>query len=122
MVLGPLLKSIIVNILPESNRNELKYLLKIALMFLSVIVKLQVPTLSIIILNVTRKKATVLDGPWSSSVALSSPFVIDYGNGISLLSRSLTRNAIARENHPTRERRDAAGREKNEGYRQSPGF
>ena len=59
------------NILPESNRNELKYLLKIALMFLSVIVKLQVPTLSIIILNVIRKKATVLDGPWSASVALS---------------------------------------------------
>ena len=48
------------NMLPESNRYELKYPL-----FLSIIVKLQVPNLSILL--VIWKKATVLDGPWSAS-------------------------------------------------------
>ena len=68
VVLGPLLKIIIVGILPESYRNELKYLLKIALMFLSIIVKLQVPTLSIIECN--SKTGDCAPGPWSASVAL----------------------------------------------------
>ena len=43
MVLGPRLKVINLNILPESSRNELKYTLKIAFMFLSIILKFQVP-------------------------------------------------------------------------------
>ena len=51
------------NILPESNRNVLKYRMKIAFMILSTIVKLQVPNSSILL--VIRKKATVLDGPGS---------------------------------------------------------
>ena len=71
MVLGPRLKIIIViimNVSPQSNRNELKYPLKIASMFLSIIAKLQVPNLSILL--VIRKKATVLDGPWSVIVVL----------------------------------------------------
>ena len=56
------------NILPESYRNELKYLLKIALMFLSLIVKLQVPTLSIT--EYSSKTGDRAPGPWSASVAL----------------------------------------------------
>ena len=44
------------NMLPESNRYELKYPL-----FLSIILKLQVPNLSILL--VIWKKATVFDGP-----------------------------------------------------------
>ena len=43
VVLGPHLKVINLNILPESSRNELKYSLKIAFMFLSIILKFQVP-------------------------------------------------------------------------------
>ena len=62
VVLGPRLKVIILNILPESKRNELKYSLKIAFMFLSIIVKLPVPNLSILL--VIREKATLFDGPW----------------------------------------------------------
>ena len=66
VVLGPRLKIIISNfILPESKRNELKYSLKIAFMFLSIIVNWQVPNLSILL--VIWKKATVLDGPWSAT-------------------------------------------------------
>ena len=64
-VLGPYLglrlKIIIMHILPESKHNEMKYSLKIAFMFLSIIVKVPVPNLSI--LFVIREKATVLDGP-----------------------------------------------------------
>ena len=56
------------NILPESNRNVLKYPMKIAFMILSTIVKLQVPNSSILL--VIRKKATVLDGPGSVIVVL----------------------------------------------------
>ena len=67
MVLGPRLKIIILNILPESKRNELKYSLNLAFMFLSIVVKWQVPNLSILL--VIRKKATVLDGPWSATHA-----------------------------------------------------
>ena len=44
--------------LPESKHNELKYSLKIAFLFLSIIVKLPVPNLSILL--VIREKATVL--------------------------------------------------------------
>ena len=66
--LGPRPKFIIMNILPESNRNVLKYPMKIAFMILSTIVKLQVPNSSILL--VIRKKATVLDGPGSVIVVL----------------------------------------------------
>ena len=64
MVLGPQLK-IILNILPESKRNDLKYAPNLAFMLLSIVVKWQVPNLSILL--VIRKKATVLDGPWSAT-------------------------------------------------------
>ena len=43
VVLGPRLKVINLNVLPESSCNELKYSLKIAFMFLSIILKFQVP-------------------------------------------------------------------------------
>ena len=68
MVLGSRLKTIISNILPESKRDELIYSLKVAFMLLSIIVKWQVPNLSTLL--VIRKKATVLDGPWSANVVL----------------------------------------------------
>ena len=61
MTLGPRLKIIIMHISPDLKHNELKYSLKIAFMFLSIIVKLPVPNLSILL--VIREKATVLDGP-----------------------------------------------------------
>ena len=66
-VLGPRVKVINLNILPESSRNELKYSLKIAFMFLSIILKFQVPDMNI--LRGIRKKGTVFDGPWSASQA-----------------------------------------------------
>ena len=56
---------IIMHILPESKHNELKYSLKIAFMFLSIIVKLPAPNLSILL--VIREKATVPDVPWSAT-------------------------------------------------------
>ena len=62
VVLGPRLKIILLNILPESKRNELKYPLNLAFMFFSIVVKWQV--LNLRILLVIRKKVTVLDGPW----------------------------------------------------------
>ena len=65
VVLGPRLKVINLNILPESSRNALKYSLKIAFMFLSIILKFQVPDINILL--GIRKKATVFDGPWSAS-------------------------------------------------------
>ena len=65
VVLGPRLKIILLNILPESKRNELKYPLNLAFMFFSIVVKWQVPNLSILL--VIRKKVTVLDGPWSAT-------------------------------------------------------
>ena len=71
VVLGPRLKVInlnIWNILPESSRNELKYSLKIAFMFFSIILKFQVPDINILL--GVRKKATVFDGPWSANVVL----------------------------------------------------
>ena len=61
VVLGVQQDIIILKILPESKRNELKCSLKITVIFLSIIVKWQVPTLSI--LFVIQKKATVRDGP-----------------------------------------------------------
>ena len=65
VVLGPRLKVINLNILPESSRNELKYSLKIAFMFLSMILKFQVPDINILL--GIRKKPTVFDGPWSAN-------------------------------------------------------
>ena len=71
MVLGPRLKIIIMNILPESNCNELKkYPLKIAFMFLLIIMKLQVPNLSVLL--VIKEKVTVLNGPWSATQVSST--------------------------------------------------
>ena len=68
VVLGPRLKVINLNILPESSRNELKYSLNIAFMFLSIILKFQVPDINILL--GIRKKAIVFDGPWSANVVL----------------------------------------------------
>ena len=68
VVLGPRLKVINLNILPESSCNELKYSLKIAFMFLSIILKFQVPDINILL--GIRKKATVFDGPWSANLVL----------------------------------------------------
>ena len=68
VVLRPSLNVINLNILPESSRNELKYSLKIAFMFLSIILKFQVPDVNILL--GIRKKATVFDGPWSANVVL----------------------------------------------------
>ena len=68
VVLGLQLKIIqiiIMNILPESKHNELKYSLKIAFMFLSIIVKVLVPKWSLPL--VTREKATMLNGPWCAT-------------------------------------------------------
>ena len=59
MVLGPRVKVINLNILPESSRNELKYSLKIAFMFLSIILKFQVPDMNILL--GIRKKAIVFN-------------------------------------------------------------
>ena len=59
MVLGPRLKVINLNILPESSRNELKYSLKIAFLFLSIILKFQVPDMNILL--GIRKKAIVFN-------------------------------------------------------------
>ena len=68
MVLRPRVKVINLNILPESSRNELKYSLKIAFMFLSIILKLQVADVNVLL--GIRKKATVFDGPWSANLVL----------------------------------------------------
>ena len=70
VVLGPRVKVINLNILPESSCNELKYSLKIAFMFLSIILKFQVPDINILL--GIRKKATVFDGPWSASQVSST--------------------------------------------------
>ena len=59
MVLGPRVKVINLIILPESSRNELKYSLKIAFMFLSIILKFQVPDMNVLL--GIRKKAIVFD-------------------------------------------------------------
>ena len=59
MVLGSCLKVINLNMLPESSRNELKYSLKIAFMFLLIILKFQVPDMNILL--GIRKKAIVLN-------------------------------------------------------------
>ena len=68
VVLGPRVKVINLNILPESSRNELKYSLNIAYMFLSIILKFQVPDVNILL--GIRKKASVFDGPWSANLVL----------------------------------------------------
>ena len=59
MVLGRRVKVINLNILPESSRNELKCSLKIAFMFLSIILKFQVPDMNILL--GIRKKAIAFD-------------------------------------------------------------
>ena len=43
MALGPRIKVVISNILPASTRTEVKFSLKIAFMFLAIILKWQVP-------------------------------------------------------------------------------
>ena len=70
VVLGPRLKVINLNILPESSRSKLKYSLQIAFMFFSIILKFQVPDINILL--GVRKKATVFDGPWSASQVSSA--------------------------------------------------
>ena len=54
VVLGPCLKVINLNILPESSHNELKYSLKIAFTFLSIILKFQVPDIYIFCLELKK--------------------------------------------------------------------
>ena len=56
VVLRPSLKVINLNILPESSRNELKYSLKIAFMFLSIILKFQVPDIYIFCLEFEKRR------------------------------------------------------------------
>ena len=70
VVLGPRLKVINLNILPESSRNEVKYSLKIGFMLFSIILKFQVSDINILL--GVRKKATVFDGPWSASQVSST--------------------------------------------------
>ena len=70
VALGPRLKIIIMNILPEEKHNELKYSLNIAFLFLSIIVEMSVPNVGILL--VIREKATALDGPWSATEANST--------------------------------------------------
>ena len=70
MVLGPSLKVINLNILPESSGNEVKYSLKIGFMLFSIILKFQVSDINILL--GVRKKATVFDGPWSASQVSST--------------------------------------------------
>ena len=65
VLLGLRLKVINLNILPESSHNELKHSLNIAFMFLSIILKFQVPLINILL--GIRRKVTVFDGPWSAS-------------------------------------------------------
>ena len=73
MVLVPRVKIIILNILAESKRSELKFSLKIAFMFLAIILKWKVPNVDIFL--VIRKKMTVLAGPWSANVVLGPRIV-----------------------------------------------
>ena len=54
--------------LTSIKRTELKYSLKIAFMFVSIILKCQV--LDTNILLGIRKKATVFDGPWSADLVV----------------------------------------------------
>ena len=68
MALGTRIKVVILNILPASTRNELKFSLKIAFMFLAIILKWQDSNGDIF--PVIRKKVTVLAGPWSANVVL----------------------------------------------------
>ena len=64
VVLGPRQNIIILKILSESKRNELKYSLKIIVMFLLIIVKWQVPTLSILFVIRKRRLCVMVLGPW----------------------------------------------------------
>ena len=67
MVLGSRLKVINLNILPESSRNELKYSLKIAFMFFSIILKFQVPDINILLGIKKKGQFSMVLGPrmWS---------------------------------------------------------
>ena len=71
MVLGPSLKVINLNILPESSRNEVTYSLKIGFMLFSIILKFQVSDINILL--GVRKKATVFDGPFRSANVVLGP-------------------------------------------------
>ena len=77
VVLGPRLKVINLNILPESKCNELKYSLKIAFIFFSIILKFQVPGINILF-GVGKKSdcfrwSLVREcGPWSTSQVSST--------------------------------------------------
>ena len=69
VVLGPCLKVINLNILPESSRNELKYSLKIAFMFLSIILKFQVPDIYIFCLELKKRRPFLMVlGPLGTGV------------------------------------------------------
>ena len=63
VVLGPRLKVINLNILPESSRNELKYSLKIAFVFLSIILKFQVPDINFCLEFEKRRPFSMVLGP-----------------------------------------------------------
>ena len=67
VVLGPRLKVVNLNILPESLRYELKYALKIPFKFLSIILKFQVPDINILLEFEKRRPFSMVLGPqmWS---------------------------------------------------------
>ena len=67
LVLGPRLKVVNLNVLPESLRYELKYALNIPFMFLSIILKFQVPDINILLEFEKRRPFSKVLGPrmWS---------------------------------------------------------
>ena len=72
VVLGPRIKIVMLNILSESKRHELKFSLKIAFMLLTIILKWQAPNANIFL--VIRKKGDRARGslvrecgPWSAN-------------------------------------------------------
>ena len=64
MVLGPRQNIIILKILSESKRNDLKYSLKIIVMHVPLDNR-EVTSFNLKYFAFDSKKATVLDGPWS---------------------------------------------------------
>ena len=67
VVLAPRVKIVILNILPESKRSELKFSLKIAFMFPAVILKWQVLNLNIKKGDRTSGSLIRECGPWSAN-------------------------------------------------------
>ena len=67
VVLGPRLKVIILNILPESKRNELKYSLNIAFIFPLIILRFQVPDINSLLGIRKKRPFSMVLGPrmWS---------------------------------------------------------